>query len=94
MLAWVVLLAISSLSGLYLGFAIDVLFSTNGQFHFLPASDSVLSFFHSAVVGLNILFKPSAVNKESFWLGPTGSDVQNGGNDIDVTFSISDQISQ
>ena len=49
MLAWVVLLAILSLSSLLkrhfgLGFAYGIvaLFSLNGQFHFLPVSNSVL----------------------------------------------------
>ena len=51
MLAWVVLLAILSLSSLLkrhfgLGFAYGIvaLFSLNGQFHFLPVSNSVLIF--------------------------------------------------
>ena len=95
MLAWVVLLAILSLSSLLkrhfgLGFAYGIvaLFSLNGQFHFLPVSDSVLIFSSIlAVVGLNILFKPSGKTKNRFGLGSTGSDAQNGGNDIDVTFS-------
>ena len=49
MLAWVVLLAILSLSSLLkrhfgLGFAYGIvaLFSLNGQFHFLPVSNSVV----------------------------------------------------
>ena len=86
MLAWVVLLAILSLSSLLkrhfgLGFAYGIvaLFSLNGQFHFLPVSNSVLIFSSIlAVIGLNILFHSS---------GATGSDANNGGNDIDVTFS-------
>ena len=51
MLAWVVLLAILSLSSLLkrhfgLGFAYGIvaLFSLNGQFHFLPVSNSVVIF--------------------------------------------------
>ena len=95
MLAWVVLLAILSLSSLLnrhfgLGFAYGIvaLFSLNGQFHFLPVSNSVLIFSSIlAVVGLNILFHSSSKTKNRFGLGATGSDANNGGNDIDVTFS-------
>lgn len=95
MLAWVVLLAILSLSSLLkrhfgFGFAYGIvaLFSLNGQFHFLPVSNSVLIFSSIlAVVGLNILFKPSGKTKNRFGLGATGSDANNDGNDIDVTFS-------
>ena len=95
MLAWVVLLAILSLSSLLkrhfgLGFAYGIvaLFSLNGQFHFLPVSNSVLIFSSIlAVIGLNILFNPSSKTKNRFGLGVTGSDANNGGNDIDVTFS-------
>ena len=83
MLAWVVLLAILSLSSLV------ALFSLNGQFHFLPVSNSVLIFSSIlAVIGLNILFNPSSKTKNRFGLGSTGSDANNGGNDIDVTFSV------
>ena len=92
MLAWVVLLAILSLSSLLkrhfgLGFAYGIvaLFSLNGQFHFLPVSNSVVIF--SSVIGLNILFNSSGKTKNRFGLGVTGSDANNGGNDIDVTFS-------
>ena len=96
MLAWVVLLAILSLSSLLkrhfgLGFAYGIvaLFSLNGQFHFLPVSNSVLIFSSIlAVIGLNILFNPSSKTKNRFGLGSTGSDANNGGNDIDVTFSV------
>ena len=95
MLAWVVLLAILSLSSLLkrhfgLGFAYGIvaLFSLNGQFHFLPVSNSVLIFSSIlAVIGLNILFNSSSKAKNRFGLGATGSDANNGGNDIDVTFS-------
>lgn len=95
MLAWVVLLAILSLSSLLkrhfgLGFAYGIvaLFSLNGQFHFLPVSNSVLIFSSIlAVIGLNILFHSSGKAKNRFGLGATGSDANNGGNDIDVTFS-------
>lgn len=95
MLAWVVLLAILSLSSLLkrhfgLGFAYGIvaLFSLNGQFHFLPVSNSVLILSSIlAVIGLNILFNSSSKTKNLFGLGATGSDANNGGNDIDVTFS-------
>ena len=95
MLAWVVLLAILSLSSLLkrhfgLGFAYGIvaLFSLNGQFHFLPVSNSVVIFSSIlAVIGLNILFNSSGKTKNRFGLGVTGSDANNGGNDIDVTFS-------
>ena len=95
MLAWVVLLAILSLSSLLkrhfgLGFAYGIvaLFSLNGQFHFLPVSNSVVIFSSVlAVIGLNILFNSSGKTKNRFGLGSTGSDANNGGNDIDVTFS-------
>ena len=95
MLAWVVLLAILSLSSLLkrhfgLGFAYGIvaLFSLNGQFHFLPVSNSVVIFSSIlAVIGLNILFNSSGKTKNRFGLGATGSDANNGGNDIDVTFS-------
>ncbi len=64
MLAWVVLLAILSLSSLLkrhfgLGFAYGIvaLFSLNGQFHFLPVSHSVVIFCSVlAVIGVNSLF--------------------------------------
>ena len=95
MLAWVVLLAILSLSSFLkrhfaLGFAYGIvaLFSLNGQFHFLPVSNSVLIFSSIlAVIGLNILFNSSSKTKNRFGLGSTGSDANNGGNDIDVSFS-------
>ena len=97
MLAWVVLLATLSLSSLLkrhfgLGFAYGIvaLFSLNVQFHFLPVSNSVLIFSSIlAVIGLNILFNSSGKTKNHFGLGSTGSDANanNGGNDIDVTFS-------
>ena len=108
MLAWVVLLAILSLSSFLKhhfgwGFIYGVLalFSLNGQFHFLtvsnsvvilssilPVSNSVVIFSSIlAVIGLNILFNPSSKTKNRFGLGSTSSDANNGGNDIDVTFS-------
>ena len=95
MLAWVVLLAILSLSSFLkrhfaLGFAYGIvaLFSLNGQFHFLPVSNSVVILSSIlAVIGLNILFNSSSKTKNRFGLGSTGSDANNGGNDIDVTFS-------
>ena len=95
MLAWVVLLAILSLSSLFEDIlswfafhGIVALFSLNGQFHFLPVSNSVVIFSSIlAVIGLNILFNSSGKTKNRFGLGATGSDANNGGNDIDVTFS-------
>ena len=95
MLAWVVLLAILSLSSFFkrhfaLGFAYGIvaLFSLNGQFHFLPVSNSVVILSSIlAVIGLNILFNSSSRIKNRFGLGSTGSDANNGGNDIDVSFS-------
>ncbi|MCI5925603.1 hypothetical protein [Streptococcus vestibularis] len=95
MLAWVVLLAILSLSSFLkrhfaLGFAYGIvaLFSLNGQFHFLPVSNSVVILSSIlAVIGLNILFNSSSKTKNRFGLGSTGSDANNGGNDIDVSFS-------
>ena len=86
MLAWVVLLAILSLSSLLkrhfgLGFAYGIvaLFSVSNS---VVIFSSVL-----AVIGLNILFNSSGKTKNRFGLGVTGSDANNGGNDIDVTFS-------
>ena len=95
MLAWVVLLAILSLSSFLkrhfaLGFAYGIvaLFSLNGQFQFLPVSNSVVILSSIlAVIGLNILFNSSSKTKNRFGLGSTGSDANNGGNDIDVSFS-------
>ena len=95
MLAWVVLLAILSLSSFLKhhfgwGFIYGVLalFSLNGQFHFLTVSNSVVILSSIlAVIGLNILFNSSSKTKNRFGLGSTGSDANNGGNDIDVTFS-------
>ena len=95
MLAWVVLLTVLSLSSFLKrhfgwGFIYGVLalFSLNGQFHFLPVSNSVVILSSIlAVIGLNILFNPSSKTKNRFGLGSTGSDANNGGNDIDVTFS-------
>ena len=66
-LAWVVLLAVLSLSSFlkrHFGwgflYGILALFSLNGQYHFLPVSNSVVIFSSIlAVIGLNILFKPS-----------------------------------
>ena len=86
MLAWVVLLAILSLSSLLkrhfgLGFAYGIvaLFSLNGQFHFLSVSNSVVIFSSVlAVIGLNILFNSSGKTKNRFGLGVTGSDANNG----------------
>ena len=96
MLAWVVLLAILSLSSFLKhhfgwGFIYGVLalFSLNGQFHFLTVSNSVVILSSIlAVIGLNILFNSSSKTKNRFGLGSTGSDANNGGNDIDVTFSV------
>ena len=95
MLAWVVLLAILSLSSFLKhhfgwGFIYGVLalFSLNGQFHFLTVSNSVVILSSIlAVIGLNILFNSSSKTKNRFGLGSTSSDANNGGNDIDVTFS-------
>ena len=94
MLAWVVLLAVLSLSSFLKrhfgwGFIYGVLalFSLNGQFHFLPVSNSVVILSSIlAVIGLNILFKPSGKAKNRFGSYAAGSDAQNDGNDIDVTF--------
>lgn len=62
--------------------------SLNGQFHFLTVSNSVVILSSIlAVIGLNILFNSSSKTKNRFGLGSTGSDANNGGNDIDVTFS-------
>ncbi|CAD0140371.1 protein of unknown function [Streptococcus thermophilus] len=64
------------------------LYSLNGQFHFLTVSNSVVIISSIlAVIGLNILFNSSSKTKNRFGLGSTGSDANNGGNDIDVTFS-------
>ena len=95
MLAWVVLLAILSLSsflkhhfGWEFIYGVLALFSLNGQFHFLTVSNSVVILSSIlAVIGLNILFNSSSKTKNRFGLGSTGSDANNGGNDIDVTFS-------
>ena len=95
MLAWVVLLAVLSLSSFlksHFGwgfiYGIVALFSLNGQFHFLPVSNSVVILSSIlAVIGLNILFTSSSKTKNRFGLGSTGSDANNGGNDIDVSFS-------
>ena len=74
MLAWVVLLAILSLSSLLkrhfgLGFAYGIvaLFSLNGQFHFLPVSNSVLIF--SSILSdflhkVQILFPDPEIRKD------------------------------
>ena len=79
---------------LVFAYGIVALFSLNGQFHFLPVSNSVVIFSSVlAVIGLNILFNSSGKTKNRFGLGVTGSDANNGGNDIDVTFFISDQVS-
>lgn len=75
MLVWVVLLAILSLSSFLKrhfgwGFIYGVLalFSLNEQFHFLPVSKSVVILSSIlAVIGLNILFKPSGKAKNPFW---------------------------
>ena len=95
MLAWVVLLAVLSLSSFlkrHFGwgfiYGIVALFSLNGQFHFLPVSNSVVILSSIlAVIGLNILFNSSSKTKNRFGLGSTGSEANNGGNDIDVSFS-------
>ena len=95
MLAWVVQLAVLSLSSFlksHFGwgfiYGIVALFSLNGQFHFLPVSNSVVILSSIlAVIGLNILFNSSSKTKNRFGLGSTGSDANNGGNDIDVSFS-------
>lgn len=95
MLAWVVLLAILSLSsflkhhfGWEFIYGVLALFSLNGQFHFLTVSNSVVILSSIlAVIGLNILFNSSSKTKNRFGLGSTSSDANNGGNDIDVTFS-------
>ena len=73
-LAWVVLLAVLSLSSFlkrHFGwgflYGILALFSLNGQYHFLPVSNSVVIFSSIlAVIGLNILFKPSKKAKTTW----------------------------
>ena len=95
MLAWVVLLAVLSLSSFlksHFGwgfiYGIVALFSLNGQFHFLPVSNSVVILSSIlAVIGLNILFNSSSRINNRFGLGSNGSDSNNGVNDIDVSFS-------
>ena len=64
------------------------LFSLNGQYHFLPVSNSVVIFSSIlAVIGLNILFKPSKKAKATWNSYSAGSSSQTAGNDIDVSFS-------
>ena len=82
--------------GLGFAYGIVALFSLNGQFHFLPVSNSVL-IFSSILCSYwleHSLLNPSSKTKNRFGLGSTGSDANNGGNDIDVNFFSSDQISQ
>ena len=94
-LAWVVLLAVLSLSSFlkrHFGwgflYGILALFSLNGQYHFLPVSNSVVIFSSIlAVIGLNILFKPSKKAKTTWSSYSAGSHAQAAGNDIDVSFS-------
>lgn len=65
-------------------------FHSMGSFTFLQypiLSLSFLLFLILAVIGLNILFNSSSKTKNRFGLGSTGSDANNGGNDIGVTFS-------
>ena len=77
MLAWVVLLAILSLSSLLkrhfgLGFAsgIVALFSLNGQFHCLPVSNSVLIFSSIlAVIGVTFSSVTKYLNDQQFTHG-------------------------
>lgn len=65
-------------------------FHSMGSFTFLQypiLSLSFLLFLILAVIGLNILFNSSSKTKNRFGLGSTGSDANNGGNDIGMTFS-------
>ena len=62
-------------------------------FHLMDSSifflvSNLVLIFILAVIGLNILFNSSSKTKNRFGLGSTGSDANNGGNDIDVTFSV------
>ncbi len=95
MLAWVVLLARLSLSSLLEGHF--VLVSSMALWLYFHLMDSSIFFQYLtrsllssilAVIGLNILFNSSSKTKNRFGLGSTGSDANNGGNDIDVTFSV------
>jgi len=94
-LAWVVLLAVLSLSSFlkrHFGwgflYGILALFSLNGQYHFLPVSNSGVIFSSILVViGLNILFKPSKKVKATWNSYSAGTSSQTAGNDIDVSFS-------
>ena len=94
-LVWVVLLAVLSLSSFlkrHFGwgflYGILALFSLNGHYHFLPVSNSVVIFSSIlAVIGLNILFKPSKKAKTTWSSYSAGSHAQAVGNDIDVSFS-------
>ena len=95
-LAWVVLLAVLSLSSFlkrHFGwgflYGILALFSLNGQYHFLPVSNSVVIFSSIlAVIGLNILFKPSEKSKSDLELLLSRINLPKAaGNDIDVSFS-------
>ena len=94
-LAWVTLLAVLSLSSFlkrHFGwgfiYGLLALFCLNGQYHFLPVSNSVVILSSIlAVIGLNILFKPSKKTKVRFGSSSTGSMSKVDGNNIDVTFS-------
>ena len=94
-LAWVTLLAVLSLSsflkrnfGWGFIYGLLALFCLNGQYHFLPVSNSVVILSSIlAVIGLNILFSPSKKIKERFGYYSTGSMSRADGNNIDVTFS-------
>ena len=95
MLAWVVLLAVLSLSSFlkrHFGwgfiYGIVALFSLNGQFHFLPVSNSVVILSSIlAVIGVNFLCSAASTTRTRGGGGSTGWEATDGGNDIDVTFS-------
>ena len=94
-LAWVTLLAVLSLSSFlkrHFGwgfiYGLLALFCLNGQYHFLPVSNSVCHpFLNSRCDWLNILFKPSKKTKARLASYSAGSMNKSDGNDIDVTFS-------
>ena len=94
-LAWVTLLAVLSLSSFlkrHFGwgfiYGLLALFCLNGQYHFLPVSNSVVILSSIlAVIGLNILFKPSKKTKARLASYSAGSMNKSDGNDIDMTFS-------
>ena len=96
MLAWVLFLAYLSLTNFMerqfgWGFIYGLLaiFSLNGQYHFLPISNSVVVLSSVlAVIGLNFLFKsPKKDWKKRGKDAVRGFSHTSSGNDIDVSFS-------